>query len=73
MAVDEIYMCAIASNDTITCWGHTLNGQTDAPAGAYKAVTTGLGHTCAIAIDDTITCWGPVPVPEGVRWLTDGQ
>ena len=58
------HSCAIATDDTITCWGSNRNGQTDAPAGTYKTVTAGGAHSCAIATDDTITCWG---------WNGDGQ
>ena len=52
------HTCAIASDDTITCWGDNTYGEADAPEGAYKSVTAGSSHTCAIASDDTITCWG---------------
>ncbi|MXZ95433.1 MAG: hypothetical protein F4Y99_05830, partial [Acidimicrobiaceae bacterium] len=61
---------AIATDDTITCWGDTAPRPADGFAGTYKAVSVGFLHTCAIATDDTIVCWGPVPAPEGVRWLT---
>ncbi|MCY4665927.1 MAG: hypothetical protein OXC00_14825, partial [Acidimicrobiaceae bacterium] len=55
------HTCAIATDDTITCWGglperaHALSGS---PDGTYKAVTAGVNHSCAVATDDTITCWG---------------
>ena len=62
--------CAIATEDTMTCWNLSDAGPTDAPAGTYKAVSSSSGGpACAVAIDDTITCWGPVPPPEGIRWL----
>ena len=52
------HSCAIATDDTITCWGANWEGEVDAPAGTYKTVTAGAYHNCAIATDDTITCWG---------------
>ena len=63
--------CAIATDDTLTCWGGNPRRderpeQIDAPAGTYKAITTGDGsnneweglHTCALRTDGAIICWG---------------
>ena len=65
------HTCAIASNDTITCWGNNYVGQADPPEGTYKSVTAGSWHTCAIASNDTITCWGnpsgKTDAPEGTH------
>ena len=52
------HSCAIATDDTITCWGDADYGRTNAPAGTYKTITAGTFHNCAMATDDTITCWG---------------
>ena len=52
------HVCAIAADDTITCWGDNEHGQADAPAGAHKTITTGGRYSCAIAANGTITCWG---------------
>ena len=52
------HSCAIATDNTITCWGNNRFGEADAPAGTYKTVTAGEVHSCAIATDNTITCWG---------------
>ena len=52
------HSCAIATDNTITCWGDNRDGQANAPSGSYKAVSAGWSHSCAIAADDTITCWG---------------
>ena len=52
------FSCAIATDNTITCWGDNEYGQTDAPAGTYKTVTSSYWNSCAIATDNTITCWG---------------
>ena len=51
-------LARIATDDSIACWGAIDFGQSDAPAGAYKAVAAGAGHSCAIAADGTIACWG---------------
>ena len=50
--------CAIASDDTIACWGDNGSGQADAPSGSFKALDAGAAHTCAIASDDAVICWG---------------
>ena len=50
--------CAIATDNTITCWGANDFGQADAPTGNFEAVTAGGFHTCALRTDNTITCWG---------------
>ena len=52
------HSCAIATDNTITCWGNNDYERADAPAGTYKTVTAGRWHSCAIATDNTITCWG---------------
>ena len=54
----QSHTCAIRADDTITCWGFDFFGETDAPAGTYKAVAAGAFHTCAIRTDGTIACWG---------------
>ena len=35
------HACGLRADNTITCWGLNLFGQTDAPAGTFKAVTAG--------------------------------
>ena len=54
----EAMRCAITTDDTIACWGYNKYGQTDAPAGTYRSVSTGEFHTCAVATDNTVVCWG---------------
>ncbi len=39
--------CAIKTNKTLACWGDNNNGQRDAPAGTYLAVSVGRFHACA--------------------------
>ncbi|MDE2752492.1 MAG: S-layer homology domain-containing protein, partial [Gemmatimonadota bacterium] len=58
VTASEHHTCAIASNDTIECWGNNRFGQADAPAGTYKTITAGTHHTCAVTTNDTIKCWG---------------
>ena len=58
IAAGSYHNCAIATDNTITCWGANDTGQTDAPSGTYTAISAGWGHSCAIATDNTITCWG---------------
>ena len=58
VSAGDSHSCAVATDDTITCWGDNGWGQADAPTGTYKAVSAGLWHSCAVATDDTITCWG---------------
>ncbi|WP_420619287.1 RCC1 domain-containing protein [Candidatus Poriferisocius sp.] len=57
IAVDNT-ICAVRTDQTIACWGHTGHGQADPPAGQYTAIATGQGHSCAIRTDGTIDCWG---------------
>ena len=54
------HRCALAIDDTITCWGEREDevGKTDAPSGTYKAVAAGGSHSCAVAADGTVVCWG---------------
>ena len=58
VAAGAAHNCAIASDDTITCWGDNGDNRATAPSGTYKSVTAGSRHSCAIGSDDTISCWG---------------
>ena len=55
--IGSIHRCAIATDDTIDCWG-IIHGPIDSPTGAYKAVSASGTRSCAIAADDTMVCWG---------------
>ena len=46
------------SDGTVACWGDNRSGQAGAPAGVFKAVSAGDGHSCAVSTEDTIECWG---------------
>ena len=52
------HTCGLKTDNTITCWGHNLWGQTDAPSGTFNAVTAGYAHACGLKTNATITCWG---------------
>ena len=40
------HSCAVASDGTVSCWGDDTAGQSEAPAGTFKAVATGTSHSC---------------------------
>ena len=43
----------------MVCWGANGYGQSDAPAGAFAAVSAGrIWHSCAIRTDASVACWG---------------
>ena len=52
------HSCGLREDDTVTCWGWNVYGQTDAPAGTFKSVTAGGLHICGLRSDDSVTCWG---------------
>ena len=52
------HTCGITVDNKATCWGNNEHGQTDAPNGAFKAISAGHSHTCGITADDKIKCWG---------------
>ena len=58
IAAGGAHSCAIATDDTITCWGANRFGQIEAPQGTFRAISAAGANSCAIASDDTITCWG---------------
>jgi len=40
VSVGSIHSCAVATDDTIDCWG-IIHGPIDSPSGAYRAVSAG--------------------------------
>ena len=52
------YSCGLRTDGTAQCWGNNNNGQTDAPTGAFTAITVGWGHSCGLRTDGTAQCWG---------------
>jgi hypothetical protein len=54
------HTCAIRTDQSLICWGANDYGQLNAPAGAFKALSTGSSDfgSCAIRTDDSVACWG---------------
>lgn len=53
-------VCAIAEQNSISCWGDNNAGHTSgagAASGAFRTVVTGWSHTCAIDAAASISCW----------------
>ena len=55
--LDGSHLCAIGTDDTITCWNIHDYEQADTPQGTYKTIAGGGSNWCAIGTDGTITCW----------------
>jgi alpha-tubulin suppressor-like RCC1 family protein len=73
VATFDNHTCAIASDQTLWCWGSNTAGQADpsttgasaaptqidvAGSPAWQAVSTGVVHTCAVTVDHALWCWG---------------
>jgi M6 family metalloprotease-like protein len=60
--VGNSHGCGLRVDGTIACWGDNPDGQADAPAGSFSAVSAGvysrLGHSCGLRVDGTVACWG---------------
>ena len=53
------HACAIrAGSGAIECWGNNDYGKTDAPEGAFRAVSAEFLYSCAIRESREIACWG---------------
>ena len=55
------HTCGVRTDGTLTCWGAENaddSGQTDAPAGQFRAVSSGHLHSCGVRADETVACWG---------------
>jgi hypothetical protein len=50
--------CALTDGGTISRWGCDGDGEADAPAGTYVALSTGDSHSCAIDSGRALHCWG---------------
>ena len=55
------HYCALFDNNTVKCWGNTLNGRCDPPdsiQGKVISISCGSYHSTALLNDNTIKCWG---------------
>jgi hypothetical protein len=54
------HACAIKPDDTVTCWGDDVGGNTQVPAdlGPVKDLAVATFNSCAIKLDGTPVCWG---------------
>ena len=50
--------CAIASDDTLSCWGSEESGINSVPAGEFQMVDVASGMACGITIMNDFICWG---------------
>ncbi|HEX5617245.1 MAG TPA: hypothetical protein VFX51_02425 [Solirubrobacteraceae bacterium] len=60
IALGSLHGCGVLSDGTLACWGRTLEGQTNAPAGTFTAVSGGVwaNTSCGLRTDRTLACWG---------------
>jgi hypothetical protein len=59
-AKETSHACAIKLDDTVTCWGDNVGGNTDVPAdlGPVKDLAVATFNSCAVKLDGTPVCWG---------------
>jgi hypothetical protein len=59
-AKETSHACAIKLDDTVTCWGDNVGGNTDVPAdlGPVKDLAVATFNSCAVKPDGTPVCWG---------------
>jgi hypothetical protein len=51
--------CAIATDNSIACWGGNAKGVSPPPSGTFVQVSVGSEHACAVrATDGSLVCWG---------------
>lgn len=55
---EDLNACALKSDGHVLCWGGNAWGQTNAPSGTFKQVSSGQSHACALRSDGHVTCWG---------------
>ncbi|MEZ4271874.1 MAG: hypothetical protein R3C68_10735 [Myxococcota bacterium] len=70
VAAGSSHTCAIATDDSLWCWGKVTDGAIGAGIGEttlpvqvtaperWRAVAAGAHNTCGIALDGTLWCWG---------------
>ena len=67
----------LRTDGTAQCWGGNSSGQTDAPSGAFTAITAGGYYSCGLRTDGTAQCWGnnddgQTDAPSGAFTITAG-
>ncbi len=58
MAVGNDHSCGIRADGAINCWGDNGFGESNAPAGAFTAISADYSHSCGIRANGAIACWG---------------
>lgn len=58
------HACAIASDQSITCWGKDKHGRTEPPSGSFQDLSAGSYHTCAVTETGDVKCWGTGSNPD---------
>ena len=77
VSVGEGHACAVASDNTLSCWGWNEDGQVGngttidrvSPQGigseiVWSSVSAGRQHTCGISVSLSLYCWGDNQGPE---------
>lgn len=66
VAVDEEYLCAIRSDETLWCWDGVTGTRTPTQVGSasWRVISSGsssngYGSNCGIQTDQTLRCWRP--------------
>lgn len=58
LSVGGSYACAVLADGSLTCWGKNLNGELNAPSGAFVDVKASVTNACALRADGSLACWG---------------
>ena len=52
------HVCGLRETGAVLCWGYIRDGQADAPAGRFSALSAGEYHSCGLRETGEIECWG---------------
>lgn len=60
VAVGEVHVCALSTEDLVLCWGANYAGQSDVPGdlGRVVKITAAVEHSCALTAEGQVRCWG---------------